>query len=227
MMKATVRLFVGAAIALCLSFQTSLAGTIIKLNLGGTGPDVTFSGGVFGKLTTVNDGDAGTTGDQNTNITFSDFLSYIPSTTGSYTLVDATAVGAPTTVFGAVAQNFTGGTFFLYDSSNVKLLEVNMASSALFGAQSGAFFNITNGTVVSGSLQPLLTSNSIQMSMSLTNISGGGLTIGGSPGNPLLNPFTGDATKEISATQGEVPEPAAVVIFLSALLVPMFRRNRP
>ena len=52
--------------------NTADAGTIIKLSLGNTGPDIEYSGGV---LSTVDDGIVGTPGDQNTSIDFLDFLS--------------------------------------------------------------------------------------------------------------------------------------------------------
>jgi hypothetical protein len=208
--------------------QASNGATIIKLDLGGAGPDLNYTGGVFGTLNTTNDGNAGTTGDQNTAILYTSFLSSIAATNGSYSLAGATATGAPTPLGGGVVtQNFSGGNFKLYNSSNALLLDVNLSTSLLVGGGSGAFFNITNGTVVGG--DPAITSqlagNSIGMSISLTNINsagGPGLTI--SPGNNSLNSFFADATKEISATQ--IPEPTAVLLVLCGLIVPMVLRRR-
>ncbi len=77
-MKLEVRksLIGGALFALLLAISsTSYAGTIIKLNLGGVGPDVSMAGGVLG---TVSDGNALTVGDQNTAIEFTGFLNPIP-----------------------------------------------------------------------------------------------------------------------------------------------------
>jgi len=48
------------------------ASTIIKLNLGGVGPDVAMN--AQGALSTVDDGVAGTTGNQNTAIEYTGFL---------------------------------------------------------------------------------------------------------------------------------------------------------
>jgi len=220
MMKTTLRFLASAAFALLLLVQASNAGTIIKLDLGGTGPDVQYSGGT---LSTVNDGNAGTTGDQNTAILFTDFLSStVPNpTVGSYTLSGATGAGAPTPLGGGVfAQNFSGGNFQIYSNTNALLLSVNLGTSLLVGGGNGAFFNITNGTVVGGSLASQITANSIGMSMTLTNISGGGL----SAPNGFLNNFVADATKEITGTQ--VPEPTAILLMLGGLAMPSLLRRR-
>jgi hypothetical protein len=227
MMKTSMKLFVCATFALFLSVATARAATIIKLDLGGVGPDLNFTGGVFGTLNTIDDNPAGLTGDQATNILFTSFLSGLGSTTGSYSLSGATATGAPTPLGGGVVtQNFSGGNFKIYDSSNVLLLDVNLATSLLVGGGNGAFFNITNGTVLNGdpTITSQLLSNSIGMSMTLTNIqsSGGpGLTIGGTG---LLNSFFSDASKDITASQ--VPEPCTILMALGLLAVPAGLRRR-
>jgi hypothetical protein len=226
MMRAPIRILTCATFALFFAIQSSRAATIIKLDLGGVGPDVNFTGGAGGTLSTIDNNPAGLTGDQATNILFTSFLSGLGSTTGSYSLAGATAAGAPTPLGGGVVmQNFAGGNFKIYNSVNTLLLDVNLTSSLLVGGGSGAFFNITNGLVVGG--DPTITSqliaNSLGMSISLTNISGGGLTI--APAGGSLNAFTADATKEISATQ--VPEPTtAILLIAGGLLVPMLSRRR-
>jgi hypothetical protein len=228
MMRTPTKLFACATLALLFSVCSSQAATIIKLDLGGVGPDLTFSPpGNPGVLSTIDDNPAGLTGDQATNILFTSFLSGLGSTTGSYTLSGAIAAGPPTPLGGGVLmQNFVGGNFKIFDSTNTLLLDVNLSNSLLVGGNNGAFFNINNGTVVGGS--PLLTSQivgtSIGMSMTLTNINGlggPGLTAGG---GGFLNPFVGDATKEIAGTQ--TPEPAAIVLALGMCLVPMCVRRR-
>jgi hypothetical protein len=227
MMRTPTKLFACAIVALLLSAYSSQAATIIKLDLGGVGPDLSFSGGPGGLLGTIDDNPPGLVGDQATNILFTSFLSGLGSTTGSYSLVGATAVGAPTPLGGGVlTQNFAGGNFKIFNSTNTLLLDVNLSNSLLVGGGNGAFFNITNGTVVGGSaaITSQIVGNSIGMSMTLTNINspgGPGLSVGG---GGSLNPFVGDATKEITATQ--VPEPAAVVLALGMFLAPMFLRRR-
>jgi hypothetical protein len=199
------------------------ASTIIKLDLGGVGPDVQFSGGPFGILETVDATPPGLTGDQATTILFTDFLAGLGSTTGSYSLNNLTAVGAPTPLGGGVlAQNFAGGNFQIFDSANVLLLDVNLATSLLVGGSTGAEFSIANGTVVGGlpALTSQLVPNSIGYSLALTNISGGGLT---SVQNESLAAFTADGVKEITATQ--VPEPTTMLVLAGLVWIPM-RRSR-
>jgi len=124
-MRAPLKVFICATVALLLSACSSQAATIIKLDLGGTGPDLNYTGGVFGTLNTTSDGNLGTTGDQNTAILFTSFLSSLPATTGSYSLAAATATGAPTPLGGGVVtQNFSGGNFKIYNSTNALLLDV-------------------------------------------------------------------------------------------------------
>ena len=57
--------------------SSASAGTIIKLDLGGdTAPDIRFDGTT---LSTMNDGNAGTTGAQDTDADFQDFLAVFPT----------------------------------------------------------------------------------------------------------------------------------------------------
>ena len=227
-MKTTSKFFTCALLALLVCVAPSQAATIIKLDLGGVGPDLAFSPvGSPGLLGTIDDNPPGLAGDQATNVLFTSFLSGLGSTNGSYTLAGAAAAGPPTPLgAGVVMQNFVGGNFKIYDNANVLLLDVNLSSSLLVGGGNGAFFNINNGTVVGGSpaITSQLVSNSIGMSMTMTNINGPGgpgLTIGG---GGLLNPFVGDSTKEITATQ--IPEPAAMLLALCFSAVPMMLRRR-
>jgi hypothetical protein len=84
----TVCAFVGV---IC---SSAYAGTIIKLSLGDDTPaDIEFDGTT---LSTIPDGDLGTTGDQNTSADFLDFLSFYPDILppiGSFSLNGLTASG--------------------------------------------------------------------------------------------------------------------------------------
>jgi hypothetical protein len=81
-----------------------------------------------------------------------------------------------------VVQSFVGGDFQIYDDTNVLLLDVNLTSSVLTGplgiSATGSVFSVTNGTVVGGSLAPLILATSISMSIAMTGINGGaGLSV--------------------------------------------------
>ena len=102
MMKTSPKIFACAIFALLLFAHASQAATMIKLDLGNVGPDLHYSGGVSGLLETIDDNPAGLTGDQATSILFTSFLSSFGSTTGSYSLSGATAIGAPIPLGGGV-----------------------------------------------------------------------------------------------------------------------------
>lgn len=222
-MKLRMFTFRGAVCALVLAVSSATyAGTIIKLNLGGTGPDVAMNAG--GVLATTSDGVAATTGDQNTAVEYTGFLDVpfadINTSIASYSLAGLQAVGPPQ-VFGTlVIQNFTGGSFDLYDPSNNLLLSGSLTNSALTGVAgppgTGGLFTTAVSTVTGGSLAPYIVPNSLTMSMNLTNINGGnGLSVGGAVA-PVLNPFQADASVNISGDQ-LIPEPTSVLLLLTAL----------
>ena len=233
MMKALLNGFTSAALALLLTFNASQAATI-KLDLAKTpapdpGPDISYAGSV---LATPSDGNGLTTGAQDTAIVFGDFLSALPATRGSYSLNNLSANGPATTEFipgpniTVVSQSLTGGNFQLYDSANVKLLDVSLASSnsVLSGTTVPAsttanVISITNGTVIGGTLASQIASNSISFSFALTNISGGGLAVDGN----VLSPFSASATKEIAANP--VPEPSTAVLLVLGSLCMVLRRR--
>lgn len=216
------------------SSRTADAGTIIKLTLGGVGPDLEYSGGV---LSTIDDSTPATTGEQNTAVDFTDFLSGMTDITlpdASYTLNGIAAAGPASVLFGSiVVQPFVGGDFQLYDDSNGLLLDVDLGSTALTGplgpSATGSVFSVTNGTIVGGSLQPLIIDSSISFSVSMTNINGGaGLSI--TPlvppeaGTGTLNAFVADATKVIAGDR--IPEPAsAALVAFGLLIAPALRRR--
>jgi hypothetical protein len=219
MMRSSLKILACATFALLLAFHSSYAGTIIKLSLSNNDPDVQY---VTPIMSTVNDLNVATTGDQDTDIQFSDFLSGMGQIfNGSYTLSGTTAVG-PAVTAGVVYQNFVGGNFKIWDNANVLLLNVNMNNSVLAGGGSntGSLFNIDNGNVIGGSLAPLIVANSVNMSLSLTNISTGQLL---APGGVLV-PFTADASKSIAGLP--TPEPASWLLALLSCATFLARRSR-
>jgi hypothetical protein len=238
-MKSTSKMVirgVAACALLCVAATFSQAGTIIKLNLGGVGPDVGMgapAGQPPGILSTI-DQTAGPSppGDQLTAIEYTGFLNFIPnvnSSTASFSLNGL--VAAPTAnVFGSlVIQNFNGGIFSLYDPSNNLLLQGPMAPSALSGVigppGTGALFTTTLGNVTAGSLLPYIAPGSVSLSMNMTNVNGGnGFAVAG--GGPQLNPFLADSSINISANP--VPEPASLMLlgFGSAVALVYGRRRR-
>jgi hypothetical protein len=226
-----------AAVALCVSLApVAEAGTIIKLSLGSDAlPDVDFDGTVF---STIDDGVAGTLGDQNTAVEFLDFLAFItpiPTADASYSLSGVTVSGSATVLmpFNIVVQSFTGGSFSLYDDSNVLLLSANLGASTLTGPvgppATGALFNTTLGSVTGGTLATLIDPNSISLSIGMTDIDGGsGFSITTTPGGNVLDPFAADVTESIAADQQAIPEPAAAMLILlgGVLMMTRVRRGR-
>jgi hypothetical protein len=232
MMKVLLNGFTSAALALLLTFNASQA-ALFKLDLAkppgpDLGPDISYAGSV---LATPSDGNALTTGSQDTAIVFGDSLSALPATTGSYSLQNLGKNGPATVVFipgpniTVVSQPLIGGNFQIYDSANVKLLDVSLASSnsVLSGTVASTTANVisvTNATVVGGTLASQIASNSISFSIALTNISGGGLAV---DVNNVVAAFTASATKEIGGNP--VPEPSAAILLVLGSLCTMLRRH--
>ncbi len=185
-----------------------------------------------GILSTLSDGDLGTTGDQNTAVEYTGFLdvplSDINTSTASFTLSGLAAAGPPQISFAPlVIQNFVGGTFNLYSPGNSLLLSGTLTNSALTGVMgppgTGALFTTTFSTVTGGSLQPLIVPGSLTLSMNLSNVNGGtGFSVGGALA-PVLNPFVADAAVNIagdpSDNGGDVPEPATLMFAFVGLAI--------
>ena len=202
--------------AFCVATSALNAGTIIKLNLGGTGPDVSLvQGGIFG---TTDDGNAATTGNQNTAIEYTDGLDFIPDVNtdiASFSLNGLTETG-PALVLGTlVIQNFTAGTFSLFDSANNLLLSGALTSSTLTGTAgppgTGSVF--TTAPIIGplgGTLAPLIVPGSLSLSLTLTNVVSQGITPGFVVDGGVLQ-FTADSTVAIAANV--VPEPTTFALF--------------
>jgi hypothetical protein len=209
----------GISILTCAS--NADAGTIIKLSLGSDSqPDVTFSGGASGTFGTADDGNATTTGDQNTAVEFADFLSSeadILSATASFSLDGLTADGPASTFGPLVIQNFEGGTLSLYDAANVLLLSGTLDNSALTGPigppATGALFTTSFANATGGTFGPRILPNTLTVSMSLTDVNGGaGFSVSGAP-SLVLNAFQAHSTVSIA---GEIPEPVAAMLIAVA-----------
>ncbi|MFO0790014.1 MAG: hypothetical protein U0805_11210 [Pirellulales bacterium] len=219
---------ISSAACVCALFvivSVAPAATILKLNLGGVGPDVSMTGA--GVLSTTSDGDALTTGNQNTAIEYTGFLdplfADVPLSVASYTLSNL-QTSAPAQVVGPVViQDYMGGTLNLYGPANNLLLSGSLSNSTLSGsAGSGVVFTTSLGTVTGGSLQSYLVGNSLSMTMNLSNINGGaGLTVI----NNVLQQFSADAAVNISA-EAAVPEPVSALLMVIGLpFVAAWRRR--
>jgi hypothetical protein len=211
-----------AAVLFCALLGSSVNGqTIIKLSLGETGPDLAMNSS--GLLGTVSDGDASTTGDQNTAVEYTAFLDSlfadINTDIASFSLAGLQTTGTPTTIGSSVVvQDFFGGTFNLYDPSNILLLSGNLQDSTLTGVigntGTGSIFTTKVGTFTSGTLLPQVEKESLNLSIALSNVNNGnGFVVSGQPS--ALQAFTSDAAVNITGAAGVgVPEPTSIVITL-------------
>jgi uncharacterized protein (TIGR03382 family) len=201
-----------------LGWSAANGATILKLSLGSTGADLAMNGS--GVLGTMSDGVAATTGDQNTAIDFTGFLdgSFADVTTNdaSFTLAGLQKTGPLSIIGGTViAQDFLGGTFSLYSPTNSLLLSGNLQGSTLTGSiggtATGSLFTTNASNFTGGSLLPNLQANTLNISMTLTNVSNGtGFVVSGAPF--VLQPFTADTFVNITAEP--IPEPASIAIAL-------------
>jgi hypothetical protein len=223
------------AVALCVFASAAsqcYAGTIIKLSLGGdAAADVEYTGGLAGVLSTVDDLNAATTGDQNTAVEFLDILDPVETdiltSTASFTLDGVVNTGPAIVIGGSfLVQNFTGGTLELYDASNVLLLSGTLDVSSLTGTlgppATGGLITATFGAFTGGALSPYLDPDSLALSIALADINGAaGLSVAPPPPFPppliydagLLTAFTADAAVIIAADP-VVPEPVTIAMLV-------------
>lgn len=224
----------------------AMAETIVKLDFGTTGtvgPDIELENGI---LSTVNDGVAGTPGDQDTSVTFHGFVvgtegDITPPNQGSYSLSGVSMVGSPFVVnqglFSLVTQQTTGGTFELYGTNGDVLLTATLQDGSLHGttgaSATGGFLTANLGTFTgpaSSDLFNQLAPNTASLAISLTDVSSPngapGLSVGA---NELLQNFSADATANIGADNIGVglPEPTSISMALFGVLgILGFRRRR-
>ena len=216
------------SVAFCGLLGSSAANgeTVIKLSLGSTGADLEMVPiGPDFVIRTANDGIGGTTGDQNTAIDYTGFLSSeadVTTNSASFSVSGLKRTGPPNILGGTViVQDFTGGAFDLYSPSNSLLLHGDLTESTLTGVignnGTGSIFTTKVGNFTGGSLLSRLLPNSLNVSMALTNVNNGnGFVVSGAPF--ALQPFTSDASVSISANEAPVPEPTSIAIALFGAL---------
>jgi hypothetical protein len=226
--------FTSCAFCALLGSSAAYGDTVLKLSLASTGADLAMDAG--GVLGTVSDGNAATTGDQNTAIDFTGFLNPLfvdVAADASFSLAGLQRTGSASVLGPSViVQDFFGGTFSLYGMApgNTLLLSGNLQESTLTGviggSGTGSIFTTRVGTFTSGSLLPYLVSNSLNVSIPLTNVNGGsGFAVSGFPFT--LQPFNTDASVNISADSSGIPEPASVaLVLLGAAGFGFVRRRR-
>jgi hypothetical protein len=214
----------GLAVGTALLGSTAQAATIMKLSLGATTADL---GMVGGALLTLNDGNGATTGMQNTAIDFVGPLGAIPDVlteSGSFTLGNLTATGPAQTLDNVVVQDFTGGSFSVYDPANILLLSGNLGNSALTGTigapGTGSVFTTSAATITGGTLAPQFVANSLSLSVSLLSVNAG---TGFAVTQTVLQPFSADAQVTIAADP--IPEPASIGVMTFALAGLAMRRR--
>jgi hypothetical protein len=227
-LKTRSTFFAAALCALCVACASiTECGPIITLDLGGGGTDIAMNG--RGLLSTVSDGDVATLGDQNTGVTYADFLAALfpnisPPPSASFTLSGLQATGAAQVPLpGLVIQNFTGGSFSLYAPNNSLLLQGPIASAALSGVigppGTGGLFTTSLGSATAGSLKDYFQAGTLSVSMNLTTVNGGGGFVVTPPATGgVLSAFTANAVAGIAGSPGaNVPEPASIAFVLVAL----------
>ena len=218
----------GAILALGL-VPAAQADSIMKIGLSETNtPDVEYAGGV---LSTVDDGDATTVGEQNTRIDFVGFLGFLSDVTtaaASFTLSGAQSTGNAVQNGLLISQTTTGGTFSLWDQSNNLLLSGLLAEGAIAGGadDTGAFFNTGIATYTAGSLLSFVAPTPAGISLALAGIFTNGQT-GMFVTNGVLDPFVADASGIFAGKRGqEIPEPFTASLLLSGLVGGMGLKKR-
>lgn len=216
------------ALLILFSTQSAVADTILKFNLGNTGPDLEYAGGVF---STIDDSDLGTTGEQNTAIEFVGFLDPILVdilSGASFTLADVLAVGSANVVGPVVTQQTSGGTFAVWNEANELLLSAELGEgilSAATGVSTGSFFNTEVVNFTGGSLLTYVLATPGGISIALANILTEGIS-GVVVDDGELFDFTADADGLITGEPTEIPEPSTMLLLGSAVAGGMIRRRR-
>ncbi|HMO18362.1 MAG TPA: PEP-CTERM sorting domain-containing protein [Oligoflexia bacterium] len=216
---------------LVVSASTASADTIIKFDLGSTGPDVQYVGGVFSTIADPN----GLPGQQTTGVNFTGFLEGVLANiiTGASFTIDSVMASGPASLVGPViVQGTTGGTFSLWDDSNTLLLTGTLGTGAITGAtgvDTGSVFSTEVFSFTGGSLLSLVNGTPAGISFALTNILSGGLSgmytgLDTSGQSLFLLDFTADSSGQI--TGSPIPEPSTMLLIGSALVGGLVRRRK-
>jgi len=209
------------------------AETIVKLNLGSTGPDIHLQNGV---LSTVDDEDnsASSPGDQGTGTTFHGFVDGVDGIVdinapaqSSFSLSGVSLLGSSFAVelgaFSLITQATTGGLFELFDENGGVLLTGSLTNGSLHGTSglsaAGGFLTADLGSFTGPNdhsfdkLFSLLAPGSASLAMSLTDVSSGP---NGKRGfqvlDDMLQDFSADASANIGADP--IPEPTSLGLLL-------------
>ena len=226
-----------ALVALAASVSFAASSQILTLNLAG-GPygQIGMNGG--GVLSTLDDGDGATSGDQDTNISYigllDGLLPDVVTPNASFTMSNLTLSGPPTASGSLVFQNYQNGSFELYgpDPTNELLLSGALSSSstllAVLGSgpdpSDGTMFTSYFGTITGGSLQGYIVGNSVALQMHISNAVTPGVGAGFHLDSGALSSFSANSTVTILASA--VPEPGAMAIVMIAVGAGMFKRRR-
>ncbi len=221
-----------AMAGLLMMLSSTASAAVIKLSFStDSKPDFEV---VHGVLSTVDDEVLSTAGDQNTEVTLLDVLEGLVLIEGdgaSFTLDNVQLQGSPVVVVNTVLQATSGGTFSLYDQSNVLLLSGTLGNGTLSGplgsTATGGFLTTEFGTFTGGSLLAKLEQAGMtrsSLSISMTDVSNGaGLQLAQ---DGSLQSFFADATANISAHES-VPEPHGYALMYSALAAVYLGLRRP
>jgi hypothetical protein len=215
--------------ALC---SAAAADPIFKFDLGSAGPDVQYSGGVFG---TVDDGIGGTTGDQNTEVQYEGILDFLPDiiSGASFSLDNVAANGLAMVVANVVVQNTTGGNFSLYAPDNSLLLSGVLDAGVITGSltsTTGSFFNINSVTYTGGSLLAYIAPTPGGISLALSSVVNDlglpGMAVDNNCEGPCqLRDFTASANGLADATGNPIPEPSTMALMLFGSVGMLMRRR--
>lgn len=206
----------GAIACLAGGSAPASAGTILKVNFGNSGPDFEFDGSVVG---TPDDLDSGTTGLQNSQVTFAgDFdSSYADILSGGSLSIFGIGLDGPAsaTAGGVITQSTLGGGFSIFDASNSLLLAGTIHEGMIVGMSgvSGASFTSTSPIDYTGGwLFPQIEPPTGTLSVALGTVPSGNQT-GLQVRDGKLIPFTAGATGSFGGMVHSTPEPGSGIIF--------------